>query len=134
MLDDLAMTLGLTLGTGATGEDMGEQHDKATRAELLTRGLAVEARLPGMLAVEAADLVGRGEFADLDEFLLVAVGSYLDMRRHADVGALLQQRLVEEAFDGNAKPRTFAQGLADVLARLQRPAPMPAAEAFGSHA
>ena len=104
----------------------------AERDGLLTRGMSLEARLPGMLAVEVAGLVRDGSFESLDELLLVAVGSYLDMRRHPDVGSLLQQRLVEEAIDANARPRTFAQGRADVLARLDRPAPMRPSEALAA--
>jgi Arc/MetJ-type ribon-helix-helix transcriptional regulator len=101
-----------------------------TRDTLLMRGLAVEACLPGMLAVEVADLVNKGEFADMNELILVAVGSYLDMRRHEDVALLLRQRLFDEAVARTDKPRTFAQGLADVLARLELPRPMSAGEAM----
>lgn len=109
-----------------------EATPNVTPSALLKCGLSFEGRLPGMLAVEAARLVGRGTFRDLDELLLVAVGTYLDMRRHEDVVSLLQQRLVEEAIEGGACPRTYEQGLADVLARLDRPAPLGVAEALAA--
>jgi hypothetical protein len=109
-----------------------EAKPNVTPSTLLKCGLAFEGHLPGMIAVEAARLVGEGTFEDLDELLLVAVGTYLDMRRHGDVVSLLQQRLVEEAIESGARPRPYAQGIADVLARLERPAPLAAAEALAA--
>jgi hypothetical protein len=103
-----------------------------TRSDLLKRGVHVEATLPGMLAVEASKLLATGEFGSLDEFLLVAVGSYLDMRAHPDVHGLLQLRMMQDAIASNATPRSYEQGLADVMSRLDRPLPMSSAEAIAA--
>ncbi len=67
-----------------------------TSEDLLQRGMRAVTTLPAPLAEEARHLVAMGVFGTMDEFLFVATSAYLDLRRHPELLALVEDGQLPE--------------------------------------